>query len=304
MPPRQSASLQITIAVIGLIGVIATAMFTNWDKIFPHPQAALQPEKKDPGQNPPARPGGPEGAVTKRKARGVVGQRPVTTGSSRVALWFQTADQSGKKIYWPNNRRYRGSHLAQLSDDETLYFEGCDVLPRSQQGNCDLTSNWIKVNMQEIHCTAVQSCTTEQYKVSDALKDHVQSELTWSAPTEQQALTSEAQKPTTESNEVRLYFQTESAGQTFYYPNSASNRTKLLNSVSDDDTLYFAGCDLLSTGKKAQCGSSDNWKMLSPQSVGCASVKTCTQEKYVVPADLKTFVLAHLKTSSGEPLSR
>lgn len=137
--PDPSGRTQITIAVIGLAGVLAAAVIANWRTLFP---------------------GHPTTTATQVPAQTMAGPNKPEDHSEGVVLYFQTANQSGGTVYYPNSPPYRTAHLPQLSDHHYLYFAGCDLLPQAQaeKEECGATNNWKKVILQTIGCTSVESC--------------------------------------------------------------------------------------------------------------------------------------------------
>jgi hypothetical protein len=160
------ARTQITIAIIGLIGVVSSAAIAN----------RCGNVRNDAGPGPTA--ASIQNKANSSQAGSSVEPPPPPSGSEGVTVYFQTADQSGNIVYYPNFLTYRESFLPQLSDRNTLYFTGCDLLPPSQRNYCGPKTNWMKILPPWVECQSVESCKKETFIVPDVLKTYVLSHLT------------------------------------------------------------------------------------------------------------------------------
>lgn len=86
-----SARIQIIVAVIGLLGVIATAMISNWNTIFPKPPAPTQPVAASTSPTPPE----------KKTERGVFSSGQLTVrGTWRCDLDVGAVDKKAGDFWW------------------------------------------------------------------------------------------------------------------------------------------------------------------------------------------------------------
>lgn len=178
----QGARTQILVAVIGVFGVVAAAVISNWTSLFPHHVQSISPAVTANTASNPAISKSARGAAmdpnTVRKPP-APNRQPNHPGdeSQETTLWFQTKDQ-GRTVYYPNVEPYISSYRGHLSDETTFYFCGCDLLPASQRSNCDSTNNWFRVPASLVHCTSVGGCLKGSVLLPEPIKSYAKSHLT------------------------------------------------------------------------------------------------------------------------------
>jgi hypothetical protein len=93
-------------------------------------------------------------------------------------VYFQT-QKNGRTIYYPNKEPYRSEHLADLSDNGTLYIAACELLPASQQSRCDSSGNWKRLDPAKLSCQSVRTCNRAAYHLSPAEMIGMLSNIKW-----------------------------------------------------------------------------------------------------------------------------
>jgi hypothetical protein len=90
---ENSSRVQVTVAIIGMVGVLATGVLTNWDKLFP---AKLPPDKTPVSQAPQRTPE-PVDNVTNAEWRDVPGKDLGSPSDSDVGARFRAAHNYARK---------------------------------------------------------------------------------------------------------------------------------------------------------------------------------------------------------------
>lgn len=87
-------------------------------------------------------------------------------------LYFQITGIGGQHYYLINNVNSRNSPLYKdnLSDNSNLYYNVCNLVSPDNRNSCRDEIGWYKVDVKQLDCTDVRSCTKEFVRVPDEIR--------------------------------------------------------------------------------------------------------------------------------------
>lgn len=86
--------------------------------------------------------------------------------SKTVGLYFYTENKkTGEVTYFSNYLSNRKQYNNIIANDNTLFINGCDILPISQKPICSNSESWISMYLEEVGCKKFSSCLKSHYRI-------------------------------------------------------------------------------------------------------------------------------------------